>query len=148
MSTPDAALEPFAALIGAWDTAATHPGFEAVVPGITTFEWLEGRQFVLQRSHNDDAAFPDALSVIGAPEAGGGLVAEYFDSRGVRRTYGVALQDGVLRLWREQPGFDQRFAARLGPDAFDGLWETAETQGAWRDDLAVAYRRRGLAGKS
>jgi hypothetical protein len=28
------------------------------------------------------------MSVIGAPEAGGGLVMEYFDSRGVRRTYG------------------------------------------------------------
>ena len=36
---------------------------------------------------------------------------EYFDSRGVRRTYGVSLDDGVLRIWRDDPGFDQRFSA-------------------------------------
>jgi hypothetical protein len=30
----------------------------------------------------------------------------------------VSLEDGVLRLWRDHPGFDQRFAAALAPDAF------------------------------
>ena len=39
---------------------------------------------------------------------------EYFDSRGVRRIYGVSLEDGVLRMWRDAPGFDQRFCATLG----------------------------------
>jgi hypothetical protein len=40
---------------------------------------------------------------------------ECFDSRGVRRTYGVSLEDGVLRIWRDHPGFDQRFSATLVP---------------------------------
>jgi hypothetical protein len=43
---------------------------------------------------------PDSLRVIGAPEAGAGLVMEFFDSRGMRRTYGVSIDDGVLRVWR------------------------------------------------
>jgi hypothetical protein len=47
--------------------------------------------------------FPDATCVIGAPEAGDGLVMEHFDSRGVRRTYGVSLDDSVLRMWRDHP---------------------------------------------
>jgi hypothetical protein len=38
---------------------------------------------------------------------------EYFDSRGVRRTYGIALEDGVLRMWRDDPDFAQRFAATI-----------------------------------
>jgi hypothetical protein len=46
-----------------------------------------------------------AISVIGAPEAGNGLVMEYFDLRGVRRTYGVSLEGGVLRIWRDDPTF-------------------------------------------
>jgi len=86
--------------------------------------------------------FPDAICLIGAHEAGDGLVMEYFDSRGVRRTYGVSLDDGVLRYWRDAAGFDQRFSATLGRDAFEGLAQVAETPGDWRDDLRVTYRRR------
>jgi hypothetical protein len=67
------------------------------------------------RSHNDHELLPDAISVIGRPESGEGLVLEYFDSRGVRRTYAVSLEDGVLRWWRDQAGFEQRSYAELGP---------------------------------
>ena len=141
MTDRDPALEPLEVLIGTWDTVATHPMLDAVVPGTVTYEWLEGGQFVVQRSHNDHDLFPDAICVIGAPEDGDGLVMEYFDSRGVRRTYGTTLEDGVLRIWRDAPGFDQRFSATLGPDAFEGRWQLAETPGEWKDDLKVTYRR-------
>ena len=136
-------LEPFDALIGTWVTEATHPMFDAVVPGSATFQWLEGGRFLIQRSRNDHELFPDAISVIGAPEAGDGLVMEYFDSRGVRRTYGVSLDGGVLRIWRDAPGFDQRFSATLDPVAFEGQWQLARAPGEWKDDLRVVYRRRG-----
>jgi hypothetical protein len=137
------ALAPFGALVGTWSTEATHPAIDAVVPGSVTFAWLEGGHFLVQRIHNDHELFPDALSVIGAPESGSGLVSEYFDSRGVRRTYGASLDDGVLRFWRDAPGFDQRFAATLGPDSFEGLWQAAETPGDWKDDVRMTYRRLG-----
>ena len=143
MTERDPALAPFDALIGTWATEATHPFFEGlVVPGTVTFEWLEGGRFLIQRSRNEHEAFPDAISVIGAPEEGDGLVMEYFDSRGVRRTYGLAIDDGVLRIWRDHPGFNQRFAAKLGHDVFEGVFELAETPGEWKDDLRVTYRRR------
>jgi len=142
MTDRDPALAPFEALIGTWATAATHPSVDAVVPGEIAFEWLAGGRFIVQRSRNAHDLFPDSISVIGAPESGDGLVLEYFDSRGVRRTYGTSIEDGVLRFWREHPGFDQRFSAKLGADAFDGLWQVAETPGDWRDDLRMTYRRR------
>ena len=142
MNERDPALEPFDVLIGTWATEATHPAVDAVVPGSMTFEWLEGGRFLVQRSRNDHETFPDAISVIGAPEAGGGLVMEYFDSRGVRRTYGVSLEEGVLRIWRDDPEFAQRFSATLGHDSFEGLWQLARTPGDWQDDLRMAYRRR------
>ncbi len=143
MTGRDPSLAPFDALIGTWATEATHPEFDGVVPGTTTFEWLEGRRFLILRSHTDHELFPDSISVIGAPEAGEGLVMEYFDSRGVRRTYGLSVEDGVLRIWRDHPGFDQRFSATLAPGEFEGQWQLARTPGDWKDDLKMIYRRRG-----
>ena len=146
MTDRDPALIPFDVLVGAWVTEATHPKFDGVVPGVTTFEWLEGGRFLLQRSHNDHDLFPDALAVLGARETGDGLVAEYFDSRGVRRTYGTSFDGGVLRFWRDEPGFEQRFSASPASDRFEGLWQLAETPGEWRDDLKVIYVRTPAAG--
>ena len=142
MSDRDPALEAYDALVGAWSTEATHPQFDGVVAGTMTFEWLEGGRFLVQRSSTEHELFPDALCVMGAPEHGDGLTMEYFDSRGVRRTYGTAIEQGVLRIWRDHPTFAQRFRAALGEPAFDGLWQLAETPGDWRDDLAMRYRRR------
>ena len=142
MTERDRALEPFDALAGSWDTEAKHVDVDEVVHGTTTFEWLDGGHYLVQRSHVDHALFPDAICVIGAPETGDGLVMEWFDSRGVRRTYGTSLEDGVWRLWREAPGFDQRFSAALGRDSFEGLFELARTPGDWQEDMRVTYRRR------
>ena len=141
MTDRDPLLAPFEALIGAWSTEAKHRLVDEVVLGTTTFEWLEGGHLVVLRSHNDHELFPDAISVIGRPEFGEELVLEYFDSRGVRRTYGVSLEDGVLRWWRNQPGFDQRSYAKLAPDGFEFVHQLAETPGEWRDDLRTLYRR-------
>jgi hypothetical protein len=140
----DPGLAPFAALVGTWGTTATHPLLDGEVPGTCTWEWLAGGRFLIQRTVNDHALVPDAIAVLGAPEHGDGdeLTLEYFDSRGVRRTYGAAFEDGVLRFWRDAAGFDQRFSARPEATAFEGRWEVAETPGAWKDDLAVRYRRR------
>ena len=133
-------LEAFDALIGTWTTEATHPMLEGVVvPGRYTFEWLEGGKFLIQRSTNEHELFPDSISVIGAAEGG--------------------THQGVLRLARRAPDlrhlargrraarvgrfpeFAQRYAATLGPDAFEGLWQVARTPGDWQDDLQVTYRR-------
>jgi hypothetical protein len=143
MSDRDPALEPFDALIGTWATESKHRLFDEVVTGSVTYEWLEGGKFLIQRSRMDHELFPDAISVIGAPEDGEGLVMEYFDSRGVRRTYRVSLEDGVLRWWRDHEGFDQRSVATLGKDAFEVAVQLAETRGEWMDDMTTTYRRVG-----
>ena len=136
------ALDGFDVLIGDWTTEGTHPMVDEVVHGTVTFEWLEGRKFVIQRSHQEHELFPDAIWVIGPPETGVGLVAEYFDSRGVRRTYNVSLEDGVLRMWRDdEPDFAQRFEARLAPDEFEFVTQLAREPGEWKDDLRQVFRR-------
>ena len=141
MTPENPALEPFDALIGMWSTEASHPMFDGVVPGHLTLEWLEGGHYVVQRSHNEHDAFPDAICVIGASPDADGSTMEYFDSRGVRRTYGIALEDGVLQMWRDAPGFAQRYSATIGAREFEGRWQVAETPGRWRDDVRVVHRR-------
>jgi hypothetical protein len=142
MTERDPALEPFDALIGTWDIEAKHRLVDEIVLGSTTFEWLEGGHFLVQHSTMDHELFPDGISIIGGPEDGEGLVLESFDSRGVRRTYRTSLDGGVWRIWRDQPGFDQRFSATLAPDRFEGVFQLAETPGEWQDDMTVSYRRR------
>jgi hypothetical protein len=141
MTDRDPKLEPFDALIGTWATESKHRLVDEIVRGSVSYEWLEGGHFLIQRSRTEHEAFPDAISVIGAPEPGEGLVMEYFDSRGVRRTYRISLEDGVMRTWREQPGFDQRSTARLAPDVFEAEVEYAETPGDWQHDMKTTYRR-------
>jgi hypothetical protein len=134
-------LTAFDALIGTWTTEASHPELDCVVPGRVTFEWLDGGQFVIQRSSHDSDLVPNSISVIGAAENGDGLVMEYFDSRGVRRTYQTSLEGGVWRWSRDVPGFDQRFTAVLARHEFEGHGELARTPGDWRSDLSLRYRR-------
>jgi len=136
------ALALLGRLIGSWDTETTHRMVDGVVPGTTSFEWLGEGAFLVQRSHVDDDRFPDAIAIIGPPEHGDGLVMEWFDTRGVRRTYVVSVEDGVLRYWRDHPGFDQRMTATLGDDRFEMVGQLAESPGAWVDDIRVVHHRR------
>ena len=142
MPDRDPALAALDRLVGTWDTEVTHRLVDGVIRGTTTFEWLGDRAFLVQRSHVDDDRFPDAIAIFGPPEHGEGHVMEWFDTRGVRRTYAVSVEDGVLRYWRDQPGFDQRVTAILGDDRFEGVGELAETPGAWVHDIRVVHRRR------
>jgi hypothetical protein len=135
------AMEPFEALVGTWTTEAKHAAMDETVNGSTTYEWLEGGHYLIQRSNAEHPLFPTGIFIFGAPEDGEGLKAEYFDSRGVRRTYDVTFEDGVLRIWRDEPGFAQRFSATVSGEEFVGTFELAREPGEWRHDMTVIYRR-------
>jgi hypothetical protein len=138
----DARLEPFNALVGSWEIEATHPMFPStVVRGTAEFEWLEGEQFLLQRSRTEHPEFPDSLIVFGADEEG--LSMNYFDSRGVHRIYQVSLSDGIWKMWRHSPGFSQKFNGTVSSDGntIDGLWKLSRDNSTWDEDLAITFRR-------
>ena len=135
-------LAAFDSLVGEWASEATHPMFPStVVNGRMTCEWLEGDRFLVQRSTMDHPDFPDAISVIGFVEDE--LVSHYFDSRGVFRIYRVAMEDRILRIWRDAPGFSQRLEARLSEDGstLGGTWRLARDDETWDDDLAIEFTR-------
>ena len=137
------ALSRLDVLVGEWALEGTNPlpGGEPV-RGRAAFEWLPGGGFLVQRWSIEPPEFPSGVAVIGVDPTGGGLLQHYFDSRGVARVYGMTLEDGVWRLWREGEPFDQRFIGELTEDgdAFAGRWERSEA-GRWVHDFALTFRR-------
>jgi hypothetical protein len=134
------ALERLDILVGEWETAV--PGLEA--DGRTTFEWLEGGGFLVERSTVDRPEFPNGICVIGATGPDGGLQQHYFDSRGVARVYDMTLEGGVWTLFREGPDWPQRYVGQLSEDGNTilGRWERGEEPGATLEhDFYLTYTR-------
>src|SRR5262245_24008153 len=100
-------LEAGERLVGTWETEATHrllPG--DVIHGRATFEWLDGRKFLIQRSHFDHPEIPDAIAITGVTD--GRLSMHYFDVRGVYRLFEVGLDHHQWRYGGDVGEFHQR----------------------------------------
>jgi len=157
--TIERTLELLKQLVGSWALEATHPALPgSVVRGTAEVTWLEGERFLIHRARMDHPDFPDLISIIGFIEADrvaapGNTTAEvaaesrlcmhYFDSRGVFRVFGVSIDDAVWRLWRDAPGFSQRFSGTFTPDrdTIDGRWQLCGDDVNWKNDLEITYRR-------
>ena len=138
-------FESLDALVGEWTTTMTHPAFSAEVTGASTFEWLSGEHFLIGCSVTDHPDFPDGLTVTGADADADEetLAVNYYDSRGVERIYRSSrIENGVWKMWRDDPDFSQRFTGTLSEDGntIAGLWESREGE-SWVDDLEITYRR-------
>jgi hypothetical protein len=157
--TTEPTLEAFNPIVGTWTTKASHPASPGVVVhGTVKIEWLEGERFLMHRARTDHPDFSDSISIIGFTErdridtvAGAEhqattkpqLTMHYFDSRGVFRVYSVSIDEQALRIWRDAPGFSQRFTGSFddGLATIDGLWQVCEDDRHWNDDLQITYRR-------
>jgi hypothetical protein len=160
--TTESTLERLNRLVGTWTLHLTHPAFPgAVVHGTAEISWLEGGRFLIQRARTDHPDFPDSISVVGVmgrdrvdPENPGSeegsdsrLCMHYYDSRGVFRVYEASIDHAVWHLWRNAPGFSQRFSGELAEDGetIEGRWELCQDDVSWTSDLEITYRRRPVA---
>src|ERR1700733_12645168 len=93
----------------------------------TTWEWLPGRRFLVQRWEVDHPDAPDGIAVIGSNGSGSAYLQHYFDSRRVARIYDMALAGDVWVLERTAapPDFSQRFTGTFSEDqkTISGRWE-------------------------
>jgi len=140
-------LEELEPLVGAWTTEVRMPpGGGEPVRGRTTFEWLDGGGYLIQRVTMDNPVFPRGVMVIGPTAGGERIVQHYFDSRGVARVYEVSFEDRVLRLWRDKDAdFAQRYTGRLSADGttIEGAWERSDDGCNWEHDFDLTYTRAG-----
>jgi hypothetical protein len=129
-----ASLDRLEALVGQWK-------MEAPFDARTTFEWLEGKFFLLQRFVTDHPAAPSGIAIIAANEGRETFSQHYYDSRGVARVYQMSLDGGVWRVWREEPGFWQQYTGVISDDGtrITGSWEGSVDGREWSHDFDLNY---------
>ena len=142
-------LDRLDALIGDWEMEATFGdgyfglGAPAMTGrgGRTTFEWLEGRFFLIQRFVVEHPAAPSGITIIGAGTDPDTFTQHYYDSRGVARVYHMSLDGRVWKLWREAPGFWQRYSGQISDDGntITGAWEGSADGQDWKHDFGLTY---------
>ncbi len=137
-------IEPFRVLIGNWNISGTHPMVpNTTVSGRTSFEWLENGAFLMMQSEVDDPRFPNSIAIFGSDDLTGEYFMLYFDERRVSRKYKVTLQENIWKMWRNAPGFSQRFTGTIvnGGNTIIGTWELSKDDSSWEKDLELTYQR-------
>jgi hypothetical protein len=143
----NAALQNLGAFVGEWEIEITAMSFHAdpsaVAQGHASFEWLEGGAFLIQRLEIAAPDFPRSASIIAPDDAAETYGMLYFDSRGVSRIYKMTFSGGIWTLWREFPGFSQRFHGTFSDDGNFILarWEKSTDGSGWEHDFEIKYRK-------
>ncbi len=143
-SIPNPALKPFSGLIGNWNTTGTHRLVpDTILHGRASFEWLENGAFLMMRTELDDPRFPSGIAIFGSDNTAAEYFMLYFDERGVSRKFQVTLHDHVWKMWRNAPGFSQRFTGTIpeGGNTMLGTWELSTDGSSWEKDLELTYQR-------
>jgi hypothetical protein len=141
---PNAALEPFRPIVGTWKTTGRHPFLPGQeFHGETSFEFIENGAFLMTRSRLEGPGFPAGMAIIGTDDALGEAMMLYYDDRAVSRLYHISIEGRVLRWWRDDPKFSQRFTCTVSEngDSMEGRGEMSRDGGPWEDDLSLVYLR-------
>jgi hypothetical protein len=140
---PNPALEPLQVLVGEWNTVGSHRLLPGTLHGHTSFEWLEGGAFLIAHTDVEEPGVPTGIFIFGSDDNADAYTVIYFDERGVSRKYESTLQDNIWKMWRDAPGFSQRFTGTITDDGdtIVGVWELSDDDSTWKRDLELTYTR-------
>ncbi|HEY3008499.1 MAG TPA: hypothetical protein VGJ63_10625 [Micromonosporaceae bacterium] len=146
------ALRRLGALVGEWDMEASVGG-RVVAYGRTSFDWLAGEPFVIQHADAEPAEsapqdwaahspFP-VTTIVGLDDTSQNFSMLYADARGVFRVYQMTLADDVWTMWRNAPGFHQRFIGTFvdAGNTIEARWDRSGDGSSWELDFYVTYTR-------
>lgn len=149
MGQRNPALARLDVLVGRW---TVQPAVEGLSAGWTEFTWVEDGRYLRQFTDADpvpetappawreNAPFP-TTQLIGLDDTTEAFSVLYTDARGVHRVYQMTFAGQVWRMWRDAPGFHQRWTATVGADTIDGRWEKSADGADWSLDFGLTYRR-------
>jgi hypothetical protein len=141
------ALDQLAPFIGEWNIEITSMSFDpdpaAVVWGHSSFAWLEGGAFLIQHSEISASDFPRSVEVIGPDDEAETYRMLYYDSRGFSRIYRMTFSSGIWTIWRDFPGFSQRFHGTFSEDGkiISARWEKSSDGSNWEHDFDLTYTK-------
>jgi hypothetical protein len=133
-------VKEFEPLIGEWHGEGEMP----IEPPMKISEEAKIERlgvFIVFSSVGQPAEMPDSVSIIGGAPDGEPQPMHYFDSRGVKRLYMMALEGSTWKIWRAPgedwngphgPGFNQRFIGEVSADGktIEGRWERGKGEPA------------------
>ena len=147
-------MKDFEPLIGEWHGEGelpTEPPLKMTVEA--RIERLG--EYLVFRSEGEPAELPDSISIIGRAPDGEPQPMHYFDSRGVKRLFLMALEGSTWKIWRapgehwdgpDGPGFNQRFIGEISADRteIEARWERGTGDGGddWELDFPMTYVRK------
>jgi hypothetical protein len=143
------ALARLDVLIGRW---TVQPKVDGLGHAWTEFTWQEDGVFLRQHTYADpfppdaprewreNAPFP-VISLIGFDDVTEEFTMLYADGRGVHRVYRMTFDGTLWRMWRDAPGFNQRFTGTLSGDTVEARWEQSEDGVTWALDFELTYTR-------
>jgi hypothetical protein len=130
-------------LVGSWTvnlrwSPSTHKlvGGPREIELPVEFGWLDSTPWLQYR-------FGPARWLIGGDEADRQFVVLYTDDRPALRVYRMTLERNIWKIWRNAPGFRQRFEGRLlaNDRKIVAHWDKAEGTKPWTLDFDLVFRR-------
>jgi hypothetical protein len=146
-SQPNPALKSLEVLVGDWEVELSNASFlpnpSDTATGHVSFEWLQDGAFLMMRMGDNLSAAPDATWLIGRDDSTPNYTVLYYDSRGVSRIYQMSFSDSVWKMWREAPGFSQRFEGKVSNDGktITARWEKSPDGTTWQHDFDLTYTK-------
>lgn len=146
-SRPNPALKSLGVLVGEWQMELSNSSFlpspSDTVRGSVSFEWLQDGAFLLMRMGNKPPSPPDAMWLIDRDDSTPNYTVLYYDARRVSRVYVMSFSDGVWKMWRDAPGFCQRFEGKVSNDGntITARWEKSSDGTKWEHDFDLTYTK-------
>ena len=141
------ALDQLAPFLGEWNLEITSMASDAdpsaIIRGHSSFAWLEDGAFLIQHSEIHNSDFPTTTAIMGPDEEAATYRMLYYDSRAVSRIYRMTFSGGIWTLWRDSPGFSQRFHGTFNEDGkvITARWENSSDGSNWDHDFDLTYRK-------
>ncbi|HEY7357032.1 MAG TPA: hypothetical protein VH590_11220 [Ktedonobacterales bacterium] len=145
--THNPALKSLEFLAGEWEMELSNAPFlpspSDTVKGQVFFEWVEQGAFLCMRMGGN------ATWLISRDDSRPGYSVFYYDARSVSRIYEMSFSEQVWKMWRNAPGFSQRYEGIVSQDGktITAHWEKSSDGLQWEHDFDVTYTKvNGIAG--
>ena len=144
---PNPALIDLEVFVGDWamelSNASFLPSLSNTVRGQVSLEWLEDGAFLVMYMGNKPPDTPDAIWLISRDESTSNYTVLYYDARKVSRVYEMSFSEDTWKIWRNSPGFSQRFEGKFSDDgnSITAYWEKSSNGSTWEHDFDVLYIR-------
>lgn len=141
------ALKPLEGLVGKWEMELSNASFlprpTDTVKGPVSLEWVQDGAFLLMRMGDKPPSPPAVLWLISRDESTPNYTVFYYDSRSVSRVYGMSFSEGVWKMWRNAPGFCQRYEGVVSKDGetITAHWERSNDGITWEHDFDVTHTK-------